>query len=98
MPPLSEESVVLAVEDQASCDLAGEAVILHLSSGVYYGLNGVGARIWELLRGPKRIAQIRDAILEEYQVDRETCTRDLLALLDQMREAGLVQVRGEPAG
>jgi hypothetical protein len=95
--PLTESSVVRAVEKQASCALGEEAVILHLSSGVYYGLNGVGARIWEMIRTPTRVGTILETILREYEVDRETCRRDLLALFGDMLKAGLVEVRDGPA-
>ncbi len=48
--------------DQISCDLAGEAPILNLKSGVYFGLDAVGARIWSLLQKPVMLAEICDAL------------------------------------
>ena len=54
------DSVVVATKDQVSCDLKGEAVILNFKNGVYYGLNTVGARIWQALQEPKRVAELRD--------------------------------------
>ena len=74
-------SRVIAARDQVSCDLGGEAAILQLASGIYYGLNPVGARVWALLQQPRTAREIRDALLAEYDVDRERCERDLLALL-----------------
>ena len=54
------DSVVTATRDQVSCDLAGEAAILHLRSGTYYGLNAIGARIWALLQQPTSVAHVRE--------------------------------------
>ena len=51
---ISDRSVVVATKDQVSCDLAGEAAILNIKSGVYYGLDPVGARIWTLMQEPRR--------------------------------------------
>jgi hypothetical protein len=92
---VSEHSTVVAVKDQVSADLAGEAVILNLKSGVYYGLNPVGARIWQLIQEPKAVTTIRDSLLEEYEVKTDSCERDLLALLRELAAVGLVEVKHE---
>lgn len=92
---VSEHTTVVAIKDQVSADLAGEAVILNLKSGVYYGLNEVGARIWELIQEPRTVAAIRDTLLEEYEIDRDGCDRDLLALLQELATAELIEVNHE---
>jgi hypothetical protein len=84
-------TIVVQSEDQVSSDLAGEVVILHLPSGGYYGLDAVGARIWDLIRVPKTINEVRDALTEEYDVEVESCERDLLELLQELERAGLVE-------
>jgi hypothetical protein len=89
---ISTSSIVVAARDQVSCDLDGEAAIL--SRGVYYGLDPVGARVWELLQVPRRVPEIRDALLDEYEVDAERCERDLLALLEQLADKQLIDVAG----
>ena len=95
--PLLESSFVSLMPNQVSCDLAGEKAILHMESGVYYGLNPLGARIWEMIQTPKRVREIRDALLAEYAVDVDQCERDLFALLSELAEARLIQVRNETA-
>ncbi|HEY9632632.1 MAG TPA: PqqD family peptide modification chaperone [Coleofasciculaceae cyanobacterium] len=94
---VSNHSIVEAVKDQVSADLAGEAAILNLKSGVYYGLNEVGARIWQLMQEPRTVTTIRDTLLEEYEVEPDSCERDLLALLRDLAIAGLIEVRDEAA-
>ncbi len=89
------DSVIVATNNQISADLAGEAVILHLGQGIYYSLDTVGARIWSLIQTPVTIDKIRDVILEEYEVSREQCESDLLALLLEMKDKQLVEVRNE---
>lgn len=90
-------SIVVAAKEQVSSDLAGEAVILDFKSGVYYGLNEVGARIWNLIQQPKTVSEIRDAIVAEYEIEPELCDRDLKALLQQLEASGLIEVRNETA-
>lgn len=95
--PLSLHTVVVASAEQVSCPLGEEAAILNLKNSVYYGVNPVGARIWELLRQPKRVSELRDLLLDEYEVEPERCSQDLLALLQKMREEGLVVVEAAAA-
>jgi len=89
---ISLASVVSVSADQISCDLEGEAAILNLKSGTYYGLDEVGATIWNLVAQPTAVSAIRDALLERYDVDAERCERDLLTLLGELHEHGLIQV------
>jgi len=86
-------SVVVAAPDQVSADLAGEAVVLSLQTGKYYGLAHVAARIWELLKTPARVAAIRDTIVQQFEVEPERCERDLLRFLQQLADQGLIEIR-----
>jgi len=92
---ISLDSMVVAAPDQVSSDLDGEAVILNLQSGVYYGLNVVGARVWSLMQQATSVRAIRDVLLAAYDVDWARCESDLLALLQQMASLGLVEVLDE---
>ena len=93
---LSTDSVVSAVGGQLSADLKGETVVLHLESGIYFGLSDVGARIWELIQDPTAVGDLRDALLEEYDVEAAQCERDVLALLGELKAHKLLEVH-EPA-
>jgi hypothetical protein len=90
---LSVHSIVVATTEQVSCPLGEESAILNLKNSVYYGMNPVGARVWNLVQQPKSVLQLRDTLLEEYEVDPSRCERDLLDLLEQMRLEGLIEVR-----
>jgi len=89
---ISVESIVFASKDQISCDLAGEAAILELKSGTYFGLGDVGASVWNLIAQPRRVIDIRDALLEQYDVEADRCGRELLDLLTALHERGLIQI------
>ena len=91
--PLSAHSIVAASSQQVSCPLGDEAAILNMKNATYYGLDAVGARIWDLLQRPRSVGEIRDTLLEEYDVEAERCERDLLSLLEKMVSEGLVEVR-----
>lgn len=89
----SEASIVVAKRGIASCELDGEAVILNVETGLYHGLNEVGSRIWQLVRQPRRVLELKEQLLAEFDVDEQELGPDLLAVLADMQRAGLIEVR-----
>ena len=90
--PRLKYASIRAVHDQVSCNLEGEAVILHLGSGTYFGLNEVGCRVWSMIQQPRSYEEILSQILEEYEVDPARLESDIGELLQKMSEAGLIQI------
>jgi hypothetical protein len=76
-------------------DVDREKVILNLKTGAYYGLEELGARIWDLLQQSKTFIEIRDIVTREYQVETEECERDLQELLQELLDAELIEVADE---
>jgi hypothetical protein len=95
MNKLSEHSIVIAIKEQVSSDLGGEVAILDLNAGMYYGLDEVGARVWELVQEPRAVSELQTSIVEEYEVEPVRAKRDVLSLLQQMADQGLVEVKDE---
>ncbi len=94
---LAPSSEVVASTDQISSQLEDEAVILALGEGVYYGLDPVGARVWELVQTRRTVDEILTTILGEYDVSADRCQRDILGLLRQLAEVGLLEVTDSPS-
>lgn len=67
-----------------------ETVILDLASGNYFGLDPVGARVWQLVTEGKSVAQVCAIVLTEYQVTPEQLERDLERLFGQLSAHGLL--------
>lgn len=91
---ISANSIVVACKDQVSCELEGEAAILDLKSGTYFGLNPVGAIVWSIIAEPRRVTEICDALLDRYDVAPEQCDREVVELLGELHAQGLIQVEG----
>ena len=89
-------STVVVARDVLSTQLGSEQVMLNLRDGTYYGLDEVGAAIWNLLQRPIKVAEICDAIVEGYEVEAERCRRDVVRLLRELMEHGLVELRAGP--
>jgi hypothetical protein len=94
---LRTSSIVVAAKEQVSCPLGEEAAVLNLKNSVYYGLDSVGARVWTLLQQPRSVSELRDTLLSEYDVEARRCEQDLLALLETMRNEGLIEIRSVSA-
>lgn len=58
-------------------DLQGGLVLLNLKTGVYFGVDPVGTRIWHLIREHGSLREVLQALLSEYEVGGAECTRDL---------------------
>jgi hypothetical protein len=93
MDEIARTSVVVAAKDHVWCELVEEAVILHLKSGIYYGLNSVGAHIWQLIQEPRTIASILESLINTYDVTHECCEGDLIGLMQDLANRELIEVR-----
>jgi len=74
-----------------SSKIGNEAVLMCMEAEYYYGLDPIGSRIWELLtESPKTIEEIIDVLLQEYEVDQETCSKDVYSFIDEMTSRKLI--------
>ncbi len=91
MNKLSLSSTISVTKEAVHCDVEEEVVILSMKDGVYYGLNPVGAFIWNQIQKPKKVEEIRDSILEEFDVEKKECEADLMQLLGELLEKNLIE-------
>ena len=73
-------------------DLAGEAVLLELGSGRYYGLNESGTRMWSLLVQHGRIDTAFQDLLQEYDVVSERLEEELLLFVQTLASRKLLNL------
>ena len=90
MPTL--DSRVQVNEDVLFQELQGEAVLLNLKSGIYFGLDPVGTRIWQLFSTHQVLSAIVQVIVDEYEVTADRCESDLLTLVSELERQGLVKL------
>ena len=67
--------------------------ILNLKNGIYYGLDAVGSRVWELVQKPRRLAEIERSLLDEFEVEPSRLGPELRALCQTMAQVGLIEIR-----
>ena len=74
-------------------DLDDSIVMMDVDEGQYYELDLIGARIWDLIEAPRPVAEICDALADEYDVDPDTCRDDTLEFLQTATEHRIVQIQ-----
>jgi len=55
-----------------------------------YTLNEVATRVWELIDGKKKVKEIKDKIVEEFEVTPQEAEKDLTNLLKQLLAVGAI--------
>ena len=88
------DSVTVA-PDVVFRELDGEAVILNLESGIYFGLDHVGTRIWQLIQAHGSLQKVFETMCDEFDVGSDALERDLLGLMDELCAKGLVRASPE---
>jgi Coenzyme PQQ synthesis protein D (PqqD) len=93
MAPLpSADSCVQINEQVLFQELEGEAVLLNLKTGIYYGLDVVGTRIWELLKQQRQIPSVIESVVDEFEVIEKRCAEDLFRFLAELEKNGLITI------
>lgn len=79
-------------ESLAFAELDDQIVMLEPSSGCYFELDPVGSRIWALLEDKRNLAELRDSLTAEFEIDDETCLREVAAFVDSLASHGLIHM------
>jgi hypothetical protein len=83
--PLTRDS------DLVCAEMDGDLVMMSIENGEYYGIGGVGTRIWELLDQPTTIEQIVETIMAEFDIEETQCRDDALSFAEKLFELGLIK-------
>jgi len=90
--PIELSTVVRRSRDQVSCSLNDEVAMLNLKSALYFGLDEVGAWIWQELKEPRSAIELCDAVLDRFEVDKAQCQAHVLEFVTELEKAGLVEL------
>ena len=88
---MDSNSRLVRCEEMLEADVNGEVVALHVERGQCYGLNGVASEIWRMLEQPISAEEICARLTSDYEVDGATCRAQVIQLLSDLREEGLVR-------
>ena len=89
---IDRSTIVERVSGLCAGELDGEAVLMSVDQGRYFGMDPIGTRIWSLIGTPLAVSDICDQLRKEYKVTPEECERDVLVFLNELAEAKLLKV------
>ncbi len=95
MPITANTKVRRTTDDFVQAEVDDELVLMDVERGLFYGLKETGRAAWDLMdegAGWHSVGALVSSLCGEFEVDEETCLRDLAALVDELEEAGLVEV------
>lgn len=87
---ISETTKVVRNENLPTGEIDGELVALDLEKGDCFGLDRVGAIIWQIVETPRTVGEIADELVESHDVDRSRCVSDILPFVGDLIQAGLL--------
>ena len=90
---ISLDNRVAIHQDAVFRELDGEAVILQLEAGMYFGLDPVGTRLWQLIETHGQLRPVLEAALQEFDVPPDVLEQDLIELVSRLSEKELVVVQ-----
>jgi hypothetical protein len=92
MKQMSLDASVRIPEDVVFRELNGEAILLKLDTGVYFGLDAVGTRIWLLLNDLGVLRAVHARVLDAFDVAPSVLERDLVGFVGELHQRGLVSI------
>lgn len=78
-------------ENNLSSKINDELVMVNIDQGAYFTMNAVATRIWELLEVERSLDELVDQLTSEYEIDRATCTEEVLTFLSALLNNGIVE-------
>src|SRR3954454_4945913 len=94
---MSDALLVSRREGLVEAEVDGEIVALHVDNGTCYGFNGTASAVWRMLDRPRRLEEMCDDLIGEYEVEPDQCEREVMDVLCDLEADGLVEIEGMPA-
>ena len=93
MDSVSARDILRIHPDVVWRDVDGEIVLLNVITGQYFGLDGSGSRVWQILdRGAVSVGAVCETLSTEFDVDRATIESDVTTLVNELVAQQLVSI------
>ena len=86
----AEEKLFQQSDCGVSAEIDGELVMLNMEQGRYYGMTGIAPHIFGILKQPTSLSEVVASVCSEYDVDVDTCQKDVRKFLEEMEAFGLI--------
>lgn len=85
------ETMIARSGEALSTEVDGEAVLIGIESGRYYGLDAIGTTIWNRIEQPCSFDALCAGLVEEFEGDPAVIEEETRAFVDLLVARGLAQ-------
>ncbi len=86
------DTTIKRAELIVSSELVDETVMMNVEKGVYYGLDDIETKLWQIIETPTSVSVLCDSLLSNYDVAREQGETDVLTFLNELHAEGIIEV------
>lgn len=90
---ITPETVFVRNENILSTSIDDEIGLMSVEKGKYYAMNTVGSDIWNILGKPTSLNELVSALTSEYNVDTDTCMKQVREYVIKLLDEGIILVR-----
>ena len=88
---MRDDTTLRAKETEVAAKIIeGEAILINLSSGMYYSMDKVGAHLWSILAGGSSVNRMAGMIAAHYDIPEAQAKADVRGLVDELHGEGLI--------
>lgn len=91
---LEDNTILIRNNEILATEMEGETVMMSVENGEYYSLSPIGTRIWEILKNKMNFKQLVEKLMQEYDVDYNTCKEDTAEFVNELIKKKLVILKG----
>ncbi|MFN8579069.1 MAG: lasso peptide biosynthesis PqqD family chaperone [Candidatus Sericytochromatia bacterium] len=92
MANISLSSNIIKNDSLVASELDDGLVMMSLENSSYYGLDPIGKRVWEILEEKTSVENLISKLIEEYDISKDECQKDILELLNSFAKENLIIV------
>ena len=92
---IDRSDVIRRAQKHLETQLDDETIMMHLDSGLIYAMADTANEIWARLREPVAFGTLIEHMTERFDVDQETCVRQVADFIGELEKLNVVVI--EPA-
>ncbi len=89
---INETTIIAKNQNNVEAQIGEELTMMSIDKGVYYTLNKIGSEIWKLVGEPIKIQHICEQLSVQYNIDENTCKKDVIIFIKKMLEQDLISI------
>jgi hypothetical protein len=90
---INNKSIVRKKEEIVTAQLDGNAVMMSIDNGKYYGMNEIGTVIWDTIEKPVGVEQLVHILADQFYVSKERCQTEVIAFLTKLYNENLIETK-----